>query len=61
MPKAPITNIIFGTMTLANRGYGARFMTLRPQTQCLRRLGIWPRPARHVLCLWRWNLRTDVG
>src|ERR1700736_3211801 len=24
MPKAPITNIIFGTMTLGYRGYGAR-------------------------------------
>jgi hypothetical protein len=24
MPKAPITNIVFGTMTLGYRGYGAR-------------------------------------
>jgi aflatoxin B1 aldehyde reductase len=24
MPKAPITNIIFGTMTLGYRGYGTR-------------------------------------
>src|ERR1700730_6635893 len=24
MPKAPVTNIIFGTMTLGYRGYGAR-------------------------------------
>jgi NAD(P)-dependent dehydrogenase (short-subunit alcohol dehydrogenase family) len=24
MPRAPITNIIFGTMTLGYRGYGAR-------------------------------------
>ena len=24
MPKAPLTNIIFGTMTLGYRGYGAR-------------------------------------
>ncbi len=24
MPKAPITNITFGTMTLGYRGYGAR-------------------------------------
>ena len=24
MPKAPITNIIFGTMTLGYSGYGAR-------------------------------------
>ena len=26
MPKAPITNIIFGTMTLGYRGYGARVL-----------------------------------
>jgi branched-chain amino acid transport system substrate-binding protein len=37
MPKAPITNVIFGTMSSASAGTEPGFMTLRPQ----HRLRIW--------------------
>jgi aflatoxin B1 aldehyde reductase len=50
MPKAPITNIIFGTMTLGYRGYGARVHDAATADAMLGTvLGVWPRPARHML------------
>jgi len=62
MPKAPITNITFGTMTLGYRGYGARVHDAATADACL--APSWNLATTNsTTCsvIWRWNLRTDVG